>query len=103
MAGISPYKARRVADLIRGLEVEQAEDLLSNMTTPIAKTMLKLLHSAAANATNNDDLRLESLSLTEVEVNQGPVLKRFRAKSRGRAGSFNRPTSHIRITLEERE
>lgn len=103
MAGISPYKARRVADLIRGLDVEDAEDLLENMSTPIAHAFLKLLRSAVANARHNDSLNTDELRLARVQVDKGPVFKRFRAKSRGRAGSFNRPTSHIRLEVLQPE
>ena len=98
--GTSPWKLRRVINLIRGLPVDDAENILRTTPTPISKTLLKLLLSAIANAENNDGLPREGLRVTYIVANQGRTLRRFRPKARGRAGAFNHPSSHITIQLE---
>ncbi len=101
-AGVSGYKARRVADLVRGLSVLQAEDYLSQITSPIAKTLLRVIASASANAINNDGLNRDNLLVKTIIINQGPKTKRFRARSRGMTGAFNHPSSHITVEVSDR-
>lgn len=99
--GISPHKLRLVMDQIRGRTVDDALSYLRYMTTPSAKQLYRVLHSAAANAENNDFLDREKLVITRVVADKALTLKRFRPKARGRAGAFNRPTSHITVEVEE--
>lgn len=99
--GISPHKLRLVMDQIRGRTVDDALAYLRYMTTPSAKQIYRVLHSAAANAENNDFLDRDRLIITRMVADKGLTLKRFRPKARGRAGAFNRPTSHIVIEVEE--
>ena len=101
MVGISPYKARLVATLVRGMSVADAEGTLSNMSSPVARHVLKLLRSAVANAEHNESLRRDNLRLASIRVDQGTRLKRYKPRARGRAGAFNHPTSHITVQLGE--
>lgn len=96
---ISPRKVRLVADLIRGMEVKQAEVELSHLVKRSAKPMLKLLKSAEANAKNNFGLDPDGLYIKSLRVDEGPVLKRWRARAFGRAAMIRKRTSHVRMVL----
>ena len=98
--GISAMKLRRVMDVVRNMEPEEAEIVLKNMTSPAANAILATLRSAMANAENNENLDREELKITQLTADQGPKTRRFRPKARGRAGAFNRPSSHIIVELE---
>jgi large subunit ribosomal protein L22 len=98
----TPRKTRLVADLIRGKNVAEAEDILKFTDRRAAHPLLKLLRSAKANAVNNHDMFEDSLFVSEVQVGPGPTLKRFLPRARGRADLLRKRTSHISITLEER-
>ncbi|MFH1392462.1 MAG: 50S ribosomal protein L22 [bacterium] len=93
---ISPRKVRLAADLIRGLNVSEAEQQLRFCAKRSAKPLLKLLKSAIANAKNASDLYI-----SEIRVNPGPTLKRWRARARGTAAMIRKRTSHIIIILEQ--
>lgn len=97
---ISPRKVRLVADLIRGLKVIEAEQQLRFCPKRAAKPLLKLLKSAIANAlaSGND---LSNLYISEIRVNPGPTLKRWRARARGRSAMIRKRTSHIIINLDQ--
>jgi large subunit ribosomal protein L22 len=101
MVGLSPYKVRLVIDQVRGLPVDQAEKRLMFMTSPAAGIVLKTVRSAAANAENNDLLNRDGLKIVKITADQGPVVKRYQPKARGRAGSKNRPSSHILVEVDE--
>ena len=98
----TPQKTRLVADLIRGKDIVEAEDILRYTPRRAAKPLLKLLQSAKANAVNNHDMFEDTLFVSKIMVNDGPVLKRFLPRARGRADLLRKRTSHIIITLEER-
>jgi large subunit ribosomal protein L22 len=98
----TPRKTRLVADLIRGKAVRDAEAILKYTDRRVAEPMLKLLLSAKANAVNNHDMFEDALVVREIQVGDGPTLKRFLARARGRADMMLKRTSHISITLEER-
>ncbi len=102
MLRITPQKTRLVADLIRGKDVAQAEDTLRYTNKRSAKPILKLLQSARANAVNNHDMFEDSLFVKEIQVGDGPTLKRFMPRARGRADLMRKRTCHVTITLEER-
>lgn len=102
MLRITPQKTRLVAGLIRGKPVVQAEDILRFTNKRSAKPMLKLLQSARANAVNNHDMFDDGLFVKEIQVNDGPTLKRFLPRARGRADVMLKRTCHITIILEER-
>jgi large subunit ribosomal protein L22 len=99
--GISPYKMRLVIDQVRGKSVSAAESHLMYMTTPTAEVVLRLVRSAAANAENNDYLNRDDLKIVRITADQGPVLKRYQPRARGRAGAKNRPTCHLTIEVAE--
>lgn len=99
--GISPQKLRLVMDQVRGKGVDEALDHLRYMTTPSAREIYRVLNSAAANAENNDFLDRDRLFIKNIVADKAITLKRYRPKARGRAGAFNRPTSHITIEVEE--
>lgn len=97
----SPYKVRRVLDLVRGLPVEEAEHVLRLTNRAAAKPISKTLASALANAEHNHALDIEDLVVAEAFADEGPTLKRFRPRARGRATRINKRTSHITIVLSE--
>ncbi|MEX2514632.1 MAG: 50S ribosomal protein L22 [Candidatus Paceibacterota bacterium] len=97
----SPRKVRLVADEIRGKTIDEALRKLRFLTKRAAKPMAKLIESAVANAEENDGKRRDDLIISTVTVDNGPTLKRFRPRARGRATRINKRTSHIAITLSE--
>ena len=97
--GYSAYKMRRIIDLIRSKSVIDARLQLSMLGTPAAKEILKILNSAIANASNNESISEEELYVTKIFADNGPRLKRFKPKARGRAGAFDRPSSHLTIEV----
>jgi large subunit ribosomal protein L22 len=98
----TPRKTRLVADLIRGKNVTVAESILKVTDRRAAGPLLKLLASAKANAVNNHDMFEDALFVQTIQVGDGPTLKRFLPRARGRADVLLKRTSHIEITLEER-
>jgi large subunit ribosomal protein L22 len=100
---IAPRKVRLVVDLIRGRKVSEAEDRLRFVKKRASKPVAKLLQSAVANAEHNFDLKKDNLYISEIKVDQGPTLKRWRARARGAANEIQKKTSHITIVLDEIE
>ena len=96
---ISPKKANLVAGLIRGKSVEEALQILKFTPKKAAKTLYKVVHSAAANAEQNDSQTRSDLMIKTVLVTKGPFYKRFLPSARGRALPINKPTSHITVEL----
>ncbi len=99
----SPYKVRRVLDLVRGLPVEDARDILTFTNRRAAPTILKVLDSAVANAEHNFALDEEDLFVSEAFADEGPTLKRYRPRARGRATRVRKRTSHITIVVADEE
>jgi large subunit ribosomal protein L22 len=95
---IAPRKTRSVADLIRGLHVNDAEAQLMVQSRRPAKALLKLLRSAVANAKNNK-LEVDHLFVKEIRVDGGPMLKRFLPRARGSASPIQKKMSHVTLTL----
>lgn len=95
-----PRKVRLVADLIRPMAIDEAMTTLKHLSNRAATPVLKVLKQAVANAVNNYKLSKDSLTIQLIEVNAGPVAKRFQPVSRGRAHSILKRTSHIKIILE---
>ena len=100
-AHISAQKARLVADQVRGMHVEQALNLLTFSTNKSAGIVKKLLESAVANAENNEGADIDELKVAAVQVNEGPTMKRIRARAKGRASRILKRTSHITVTVAE--
>tara|TARA_B100000941_G_scaffold264731_1_gene218894 strand:- start:527 stop:859 length:333 start_codon:yes stop_codon:yes gene_type:complete len=98
---ISPKKLRKVANLVRGLNVNKALNSLSHMDEKGASIVLKTLTSAVANADNSDDFDVDmnSVSVKSITVDEGPALKRFRARAQGRANRIKKRTSHLKIVI----
>ncbi len=106
LARVSPQKARLVADLIRGLEVGEAIELLAFTRKKSAPLIRKLVESAVANAEHmasrdNTDLDVDSLFVKQILVDQGPNLRRFRPRARGMANRIHKKTSHITVVVGE--
>jgi large subunit ribosomal protein L22 len=95
---IAPRKTRGVADLIRGLSVNDAEAQLLVQRRRPAKALLKLLRSAVANAKNNK-LNEEHLYIKEIRVDGGPMLKRYLPRARGSASPLQKKMSHVTLVL----
>ncbi len=96
----SPYKVRLVLNLIRGLEVNEALNVLTFTKRKAAEEIKQVLESAIANAEGNLGLNSSDLFISKANADEGPTLKRFRPRARGRAGRINKRTSHITIELE---
>ena len=101
-ARVSAQKMRLVADQIRGLHVEQALSLLTFSTRKGAGLIKKILESAIANAEHNEGADIDELKVSAVQVNEGPTMKRIRARAKGRANRIVKRTSHISVTVAER-
>jgi large subunit ribosomal protein L22 len=100
---VSPRKARLVIDMIRGLYVQEALDILQYSPKAIAKTIAKIVRLAVSNAENNEDVAdVDTLYVKEAYVDQGPTMKRFRPRAMGRATRIRKRTSHITIILDEK-
>ena len=94
---VTPMKARRVVDLIRGLPTEQAQAVLRFAPQAASEPVGKVLDSAIANATNNNSMDPNDLFVSEVYVDERPTMKRFRPRARGSAARIRKPTSHITV------
>lgn len=100
---ISPFKARQVADLIRGKNVDEAIGILRYTNKRSAPLISKIVQSAIANAEHNFDMDSDDLFISEIMVNEGPTMKRMRPRAYGRADIRRHRTSHITVVLRERE
>ena len=101
---IAPRKLRTVVDLIRGKDVQTAQGiLLGNNKLNISRHLTKLLNTALANAKENYSLNVDSLYVKFITVDQGPSLKRFLPRMRGRADRILKRTSEVTLILDERE
>jgi ribosomal protein L22 len=100
---VAPRKARLIADQVRGLHIDEARALLEFSPRHAARDIRKLLDSAAANAENNHDLVADEMRISELTVDEGPTLRRFRPRAMGRATRIDKRTSHIEIALTPEE
>ena len=98
-ARISPQKARLVADQVRGLPVARASDLLQFSDKKAAHLIRKVLMSAISNAENNQGADVDELKVTSIMVDEGPILKRFMARAKGRGTQIFKRTSHISVVV----
>ena len=96
---LSAQKGRLVADLIRGLAVDKALNVLAFSPKKGAKIIKKVLESAIANAEHNDGADIDELKVKTIFVEQGATLKRFSARAKGRGNRISKPTAHIYITV----
>jgi large subunit ribosomal protein L22 len=98
---IAPRKVRLVADNVKGKPVEQALNVLTFTPKKAARHLLKVLKSAVANAEQNPSVDVDTLFVKKIWVDEGPTLKRWRARAQGRAYRINKRTSHVTIVLDE--
>ena len=97
---VTPQKARRVIDLVRGMNAQEAVTLLRFAPQAASEPIGKVISSAIANATNNYNLDPRTLVITQAFVDEGPTMKRFRPRAQGRASQILKRTSHITIVVE---
>jgi large subunit ribosomal protein L22 len=100
---MSPIKLKPVTDMVRGKDLNEALTILKFTPGKGAELVEKVVKSAAANAENNMDLDPDNLYVAEVYAHQGPTMKRFRAGAQGRASMILKRSSHIGVTLREKE
>ncbi len=98
---LSAQKGRLIADLVRGQPVERALNILAFNPRKGAKIIRKVLESAIANAEHNDNADVDALRVSTIHVEQGPSLKRFAARAKGRGNRITKPTCHIYVTVGE--
>ena len=99
----SPFKVRKALDSVRGMKVDDALNYLHFSPEKAAKVIEKTIRSAVSNFLNENesaDVDQDSLKLKEAYVDGGPVMKRFRAASMGRASRLRRPTSHLTVVIK---
>ncbi len=101
--GVSSRKARLLLEKLPGLSVDQALALLRYMQSPHARSVSKVVLSAASNAENNFDLDVDDLVIKRAYADEGRTQRRFKPRSRGRVSPILRRSSHITIILDERE
>lgn len=101
--GISPKRVRLLLRAIQGMQVTDAVEALRFQPGPIAENVSAILRSAAANAENNNAMDPTRLKVVTAFADQAVVLRRFRARSRGRVGHVRRKASHITIVVDENE
>ncbi len=100
-ARISPQKCRLVADQVRGLPVDRALTLLTFSNKKAAVLVRKVLESAIANAEHNDGADIDELKVAAICVDQGPAMKRMRARAKGRGNRILKRSSHITVTVAD--
>ena len=97
---ITPMKARRVVDMVRGMRVDEALSLLAFAPQSAAGCVYKILESAIANAEGTEDLARGDLVVSVAMVDEGPTMKRWRPRAQGRATRINKRTSHITLAVQ---
>lgn len=100
-ARISAQKVRLVADQVRGMPVDKAEQLLTFSSKKAAHIVKKVLLSAVANAEHNEGADIDELKVSKIMVDEGPTLKRGRARAKGRGTQILRRNSHITVTVAD--
>ncbi len=98
---ISPYKVRQVMDVVRGKPVALALAELKYMPQKAAREVARTIKSAAANAENNFDMDPAELTIKRIYADQGPRLKRYMPRARGRIDMIRKPTTHITVIVDD--
>jgi large subunit ribosomal protein L22 len=101
-AKVSPQKCRLVADQIRGLPVDKALNVLLFSQKKSSELIKKVLESAIANAEHNEGADIDELKVSKICVDEGPLLKRFHARARGRGNQIIKRTSHITVMVSDK-
>jgi large subunit ribosomal protein L22 len=99
---IAPRKVKLVIDLIRGKDVGEAISILRHTPKAASPVVEKLLNSAIANAEHNFEMDPNRLVISQIYVNPGPIMKRFRPRARGSAARINKRTSHITVVVSQK-
>ena len=99
---VSPRKARLVTELVKGKKVQEALNILAFTKKASAKTLIKLINSAVANAQQNNQMDVDTLMVKRISVDGGPTLKRYLPRAMGRATKIIKRTSHITVVLDEK-
>lgn len=100
---VSPRKMKPIADMVRGKAVKEALAILKYTPRKGARIFYKVMKSAVANAENNHEMTMDSLVVAQIYANQGPVMKRFKAGSMGRANPVKHRTSHVGVVVAEKK
>ncbi len=100
--GASQKRLKPILDLVRGRDVDDALNTLRLMTSPWAKTVAKVVQSAAANAENNMFMDRDALRIIQITADNATPLKRFRPRARGRMGRITKRSSHLTVVVNER-
>lgn len=98
---VTPMKARRVIDLIRGMDAAEAQAVLKFAPQAASEPIGKVLDSAIANATNNHAMDPRALVVSEAYVDEGPTMKRIRPRAQGRAYRIRKRSSHITVVVSD--
>jgi large subunit ribosomal protein L22 len=101
--GMSVVKMRPLVDMVRGKRVDEALNLLRYTPTPKAKLIAKLVKSAAANAENNFQMDPANLKVVKIYIDDARGMRRFKARSRGRASPIRKNSSHLTVIVAEQE
>lgn len=101
--GATPRKVRLVIDLVRGKDIDDAYDILNNCQKMAAKDILKLIHSAEANAVNNYKMDRDTLYIASITANDSVKLKRILPRAKGSASGLVKRWSNVYVTLKNRE
>ena len=96
---LSPQKARLVADMVRGKKVDYALNILNFCPKKGAEIIKKVVESAIANAEHNNSADIDELKIKTIYVDKGTILKRIRARAKGRKKKIMKPTCHITVTV----
>ncbi len=99
--GVSPRKMRLLVNMIKGLKVDEALNILKFAPTPNAEILAKTIKSAAANAENNYQMTPGELKIVKATADEARMLKRFRPRARGRANQILKRSSHITVVVSE--
>jgi large subunit ribosomal protein L22 len=100
---VTPQKARRIGDLIRGVEVDEALALLKFAPQAVAANFYKLVESAVANAESTEGLDRSSLVISQVQIDEGPTMKRWRPRAKGAANRILKRSSHLTVVVTPAE
>lgn len=98
---VSPQKTRLVADKVRGKQIADALRTLNLLQTKRSKIIAKVLNSAVANAMSTGLMDVDNLYVKSIQIDEGPMIKRFRPRAQGRATRILKRTSHISVVLDE--
>ena len=101
--GASQKRLKPILDLVRGQSVNDALNTLGLLTSPWAKTVYKVVNSAAANAENNMLMNRDSLRIVQITADRAKPLKRLRPRARGRMGRILKPTCHLTVIVNDEE